>query len=100
MDELMKKHETQVNEVGRCLLSCNNFVEAMTDEDCMCITFSVSRTELSIVRPASLVIERIYPSIISAKNFLFALKHSLKIDPERSGNFDKTEGNVIKGQGN
>lgn len=53
----------------------------------MCITLSVARSELSIVRPECLKIENIYPTVISAKSFIMAVKHAINISPEKTGGF-------------
>lgn len=51
-DELGKKYEDLSNKIGRCVLSCNNFVEALADEDCMCLTFNIGRSQATIADPS------------------------------------------------
>ncbi|KRW98161.1 hypothetical protein PPERSA_02139 [Pseudocohnilembus persalinus] len=98
-DEIAKDNQQIIEDI-QCFLSCNNFLEALMDEDCLCISLSVSRTEISIVRPECLKIENIYPTVISAKSFIMAVKHALKISPEKSGGFIKKQGEIIKGTAN
>lgn len=77
-----------------CFLTCYDFVEALTDQDCLCITFDLSRKENAIVSPTSIKINAIYPTIISAKSFINALKYSINL------NFDQNAENkeqIIKG---
>lgn len=42
------------DKIGTCFLSCYSASEALLNNDCLCATFSVTRTELAIVRPESL----------------------------------------------
>lgn len=77
-----------------CFLTCYDFVEALGDQDCLCITFDLSRKENAIVAPSNIKINAIYPTIISAKSFINALKYSINL------NFDQNAENkeqIIKG---
>jgi len=43
-EELQKKYADLSEQIGTCVLSCSNFVEALMDEDCMCLTFNIGRS--------------------------------------------------------
>jgi hypothetical protein len=45
-------------------------VEALQEQDCMCIGLSISRPEAAIADPTRLVIQDIYPTYITADSFL------------------------------
>ena len=45
-------------------------VEAIEQQDCMCIGLNVSRPEAAIADPSRLVINDIYPTYISLESFL------------------------------
>ncbi|KAL4480528.1 hypothetical protein ABPG72_022283 [Tetrahymena utriculariae] len=84
-------------EIGCCFLSCQDITESILSKDCLCVTFSVTRSELAIVRPESLKIKAVQPSIISAKSFIDCIKYSLDISLENSGSFNKQQGNIVQG---
>ncbi|KAL4438124.1 hypothetical protein ABPG74_016903 [Tetrahymena malaccensis] len=84
-------------EIGVCFLSCQDISESILNKDCLCVTFSVTRSELAIVRPESLKIKAVQPSIISAKSFIDCIKYSLDISLENSGSFNKQQGNIVQG---
>ena len=69
------------------MMTCYNFVEALKDEDCLCLTFSIVRPEIAIADPSRIIIEEIYPTVISANSFLECAKYSIKINPNASGTF-------------
>lgn len=61
-------------DVGNCFLSCSTIYEALLNKDCLCITFSVTRTELAIVRPESLKIKVIslYLGVLGENSFVYS----------------------------
>ena len=98
VEELEKEYFKENEEIGKCFLSCNNFIGAMFEEDCLCICFNVSRSDLTIVDPTTLKINKIFPTIISGNSFLESVKYSLEISPESSGGFKENEkGEIVKG---
>ena len=74
---LEEKYSDKAEEVGNCMLTTNNFIEAMLDEDCICLTFKIVRSEGAIVNPALVSILDICPTVITATAFLAGVKHSL-----------------------
>ena len=98
IEELEKEFQKENEEIGRCFLSCNNFVESIFENDCLCITFNVSRSDLCIVNPSSLKINTIFPTIISGVSFLDCVKYTLNISTKLSGGFDEnSQGKIVKG---
>ena len=75
-EDLEKEFKTENEEIGICFFSCNNFIEAMFQSDCLCICFNVSRSDLNInLNPALIKINKIFPTIISGKSFLECVKY-------------------------
>ena len=80
LDEWAEKYQTKnlqldqlkeiVNEISPCPLSCNNAIEALKEQDCMCIGLSISRPEAAIADPTRLIIHDIFPTYITADSFL------------------------------
>jgi len=84
--------------IGDCALSCMNFIEALKDDDCMCLTFDIGRSEVAIVDPTQIIIKQVYPTFLTANSFLDTAAYALKIDPNAHGGFDKkAEGKIVKG---
>ena len=101
-DEIKEKYKNYISDIGDCFLSCNNFVEALQEGDCLCITFNVSRNEQTIMMPSTLVINELFPTIVSAKSFLDSVKFSMNISKNSSGGFsiDKKDASIVKGVAN
>lgn len=100
-DELEKKYEDHIHKFGTCMLTCYNFIEAMADEDCLCMTFDLNRPEIAIADCTRINIKKIYPTIISAKSFMDCAKYSVKLNAKASGGFDEdSKGSIIKGVSN
>ena len=47
-----------------------NTIEALEEQDCMCIGLSVKRPEAAIADSSRLIINDIYPTYITAESFL------------------------------
>ena len=78
-ETLYEKYK-KMTEDCRCFLTCYDFIEAISDQDCLCITFDVSRSEAAIMCPSKIKITAIYPTIISAQSFLNAIKYSINLN--------------------
>jgi glycine cleavage system regulatory protein len=99
--ELESKYNELVENTGTCMLTCYNFVEAMGDEDCLCLTFDLNRPEIAIADCTRIQIKQIYPTIMSAKSFMDSAKYSIKLNAKASGGFsDDEQGRIIKGVSN
>lgn len=87
---LMEKYPNCIKDF-KCCLTCYDFAEALMDQDCLCITFDVTRTEKAIVQPNSIQVNAIYPTIITAHSFLDAVKYSINL------NFQNKKEQIVKG---
>ena len=99
-EELTARYKKEVDEVGTCIMTCYNFVEALKSGDCLCLTFAATRPEAAIADPTRLHIEQIYPTVISANSFLTCAKHAITIDHQASGGFEQKrtyEAEIFKG---
>ena len=97
-EELQKKYADLSEQIGTCVLSCSNFVEALMDEDCMCLTFNIGRSQATIADPTQAVIKDIYPSFLTAGSFLYSANFAVKKDSKAHGGFERNaEGLIVKG---
>jgi hypothetical protein len=70
----------------------------LKDEDCLCITYDVSRSEAAVMDPTQIIIKDVLPSIIGVSSFLSSAEYALKSDPNAHGGFNKQQqGSIIKG---
>ncbi len=44
--ELEKKYGTMAESFGTCALSCMNWLEALKEKDCLCLTLNVTRSQV------------------------------------------------------
>jgi hypothetical protein len=96
--DLEKKYEDLSEKIGACVLSCNNFVEALADEDCLCLTFDIRRTQAVIADPSQASIKTVYPSMLTAGSFLYSANFAIKKDAKAHGGFERNaEGLIVKG---
>ncbi|GJJ73516.1 hypothetical protein EMPS_05874 [Entomortierella parvispora] len=74
-----------------CAFSTNSFVDALREEDCLCMTLDVSRSVSAIADPSQMVIKSIFPTYLTSSMFTMALGHSLATNtPENvHGGFDR-----------
>ena len=63
---------------GQCMLSQMNYVEALKNSDCICLTLDIERPEAAIMDPTRVIIKNINSTILSAESFLDAVKYSLE----------------------
>ena len=77
-----------MTDIGDCFLSCNDTIDAMKAEDCMCIALDIARPEDAIVEPSKLKIKDIIPAFISSEAFLGSALFNLNINDEAHGGFD------------
>lgn len=87
--DLENRYSKLAEFMDSCALSCNNFIETLKENDCLCITFSVSRSELCIVKPSAIKINNLFPTMISGVSFLDSVKYTLSDSVEKSGGFDE-----------
>ena len=97
-DDLKQKYSDLVSNVGNCILSFNNFIDALADEDCLCLTFDIGRSEAAIADPTQIIIKNVYPSFLTAKSFFHSTEFALRKDRLAHGGFEKhAEGLILKG---
>lgn len=77
-NSLKEKYGDLSAKIGECILSSNNFIEALADEDCLCLTFNIGRSQAAIVDPTQVVIKGVYPSFLTAGSFFHSTEFALK----------------------
>ena len=55
-----------------------NTIEALEEQDCMCIGLSVKRPEAAIADSSRLIIKDIFPTYITAESFLQSAQFKIK----------------------
>jgi len=97
-EQLKSKYNDLSAKVGECILSSNNFIEALKDEDCLCLTFNIGRSQAAIVDPSQIIIKDVYPSFLTAGSFFYSTEFALKKNKLAHGGYEKNaEGLIIKG---
>ena len=98
IDKMREKYKDLAAKVGECILSSNNFIDALADEDCLCLTFNIGRSQSAIVDPTHIIIKDVYPSFITAGSFFYSTEYALKKDKLAHGGYEKhAEGMIVKG---
>lgn len=96
---LEEKNKDIINEIGDCLYSVQNTVDALREGDCMCIGLSISRPEAAVADASRLVIKNIFPTYMTAESFLNSAKFNLESDSNAHGGFGKEkQGKLAMGQ--
>eukprot|EP00761_Pharyngomonas_kirbyi_P009190 gb/GECH01009205.1/.p1 GENE.gb/GECH01009205.1/~~gb/GECH01009205.1/.p1 ORF type:complete len:1208 (+),score=323.18 gb/GECH01009205.1/:1-3624(+) len=91
--------ETREENVGTCILTCNNWIDALEDQDCLGIALDVSRSEAAVMDPSKLKIRSIHNTIISAGSFSDALRFTLPKSPQAAGDYNiNAQGEILVGQ--
>lgn len=97
---LREQYKDLISLVGSCPLSCNDLIEAMEAQDCMCLALDVGRSEAAIADPTKLVIKDIIPTFMSADSFLDSAAYKIRRDDGAHGGFSVGEqGNLAMGLG-
>lgn len=55
-EKLTKDNQDIIEKIGDCPFSCMGVIEALQEQDCMCIGLSISRPEAAIADPSRLII--------------------------------------------
>lgn len=77
----------EAEKIGRCMLSGNNYIEALKDNDCLCLCLSITRSQNAIMDPSQLNIIEIHPTIISGESFLDSVLYTVAKTPDAHGAF-------------
>lgn len=97
-NDLTQKYAKLAEQIGSCVYSANNFIEALKEDDCLCLTFDVGRSQAAIMDPTQIVIKDIFPTVMTVQSFMFSAEYALKANSEAHGGFDKgAQGEIIKG---
>lgn len=95
---MREKYKDLAAKVGECILSSNNFIDALADEDCLCLTFNIGRSQAAIADPTQILIKDVYPSFITVGSFFFSTEYALKKNKLAHGGYEKhAEGMIVKG---
>jgi len=68
--KLEEQHKEIIDSIGNCPLSVVNTIEALEEQDCMCIGLDVVRPEAAIADASRLVIKDVFPTYMTAESFL------------------------------
>ena len=60
-----------------CILTGHDYVDALKDSDCLCLTIDIERPEAAIMDPTRVIIKSINSSFITADSFLEAVNFAL-----------------------
>jgi hypothetical protein len=74
---LAKREAAVIEEVGDCILSCLNPIEAIEAGDCFGISLCIQRPEAAVVDPSRLIIIDIVPTYMTVDSFLESAKFKL-----------------------
>jgi len=98
LEEMRVKYDELIKKTGECILSSNNFVDALADEDCLCLTFDIGRSGAAIMDPTQIIIKNVYPSFLTAGSFFYSTEFALKKNKLAHGGYEKyAEGMIVKG---
>lgn len=97
-NELQEKYGTLAARIGECVFSAANFIEALKEDDCLCLTYDVGRSQAAIMDPTQIVIKDVFPTYITVSSFMFSAEYALKANSEAHGGFSKSaQGEIVKG---
>ncbi|CAG8466994.1 1034_t:CDS:2 [Ambispora gerdemannii] len=88
-DEL-DRTETEENKLTyACLLTTDNYIEAMREGECMCLTLDIGRSQAAIADPTQLIIKKINQTFMSSDAFMNSVRYALE---ETSGGDENVHG--------
>lgn len=97
-NELQEKYGGLAEKIGSCVFSASNFIEALKEDDCLCLTYDVGRSQAAIMDPTQIVIKDVFPTYITVSSFMFSAEYALKANSEAHGGFQKSaQGEIVKG---
>ncbi|RGB39494.1 hypothetical protein C1646_811922 [Rhizophagus diaphanus] len=85
-----------------CTISTDNYIEAMKEGECMCLTLDVGRSEAAIADPSQISIKKINQTLMSSGAFLnsvtFALNDKSSVESVHGGfQRESTSASIFKG---
>lgn len=73
-EELAKKYAPEkgkrLEDDGYCLISCKNWLEALMDYDCVCVTFNAERSQAAIADPNQVCIRAVNTTQLTCESFM------------------------------
>lgn len=97
-NDLTQKYGKLAEQIGTCFYSANNFIEALKEDDCLCLTYDVGRSQAAIMDPTQIIIKDIFPTMMTVQSFMFSAEYALRANSEAHGGFEKgAKGEIIKG---
>uniref|UniRef100_A0A6B2KX13 VWFA domain-containing protein n=1 Tax=Arcella intermedia TaxID=1963864 RepID=A0A6B2KX13_9EUKA len=101
IEELKQRTSFEEKKKYSCILSTKNYVDAIEEGDCMCITLNVRRSQAAIVDPSQLKILSVNQTLMTADSFMESVKFAVERaeNPESShGGFDtNASASILKG---
>ena len=76
-DEVSKREKAIIDDVGDCILSLQNPIDALESGDCFGIGLSINRPEAAIADPSRMVVLDIVPTYLTVDSFLESAKFKL-----------------------
>lgn len=89
------KHQSLIDQIGSCPLSCNDIIDAMQSGDCMCVALDIGRPETAIVDPSKLVIKKVIPTFMCGDSFLDSALFNMGKDGDSHGGFQISAGGKL-----
>ncbi|CAG8475296.1 4639_t:CDS:2 [Ambispora leptoticha] len=100
-DELDQNESEENKSTFTCTLTTDNYIEAMRDGECMCLTLDIARSEAAIADPTQIKIKTINQTFLTSDAFMTSVGHALEENDEENvhGGFQGPSfgASVIKG---
>ncbi|CAG8604767.1 17967_t:CDS:2 [Acaulospora morrowiae] len=75
----LESEETEENLLTfSCMISTDNYIEAMKEGECICLTLDVSRSQAAIADPSQVNVKKINQTFLSSGAFLDSVKFALE----------------------
>ncbi|KAG2382423.1 hypothetical protein C9374_005625 [Naegleria lovaniensis] len=75
--QLRQEFESEADQLGSCFITCSNWIDLLEQQDCLCLTLNVARTQACVMDPSRVQILSIGTSLMSAEAFLDSVLFSL-----------------------
>ncbi|CAG8447098.1 15411_t:CDS:2 [Acaulospora colombiana] len=74
----LESEETEENlRTLSCMITTDNYIEAMKEGECICLTLDVSRSQVAIADPSQIKVKKINQTFMSSGAFLDSVKFAL-----------------------
>lgn len=78
VDALQSSTSEELKDELTCALSMKNFIEAIEEGDCLCLTMNVSRSQAAIADPSQLTVNSVFSTLMTADTFMDSLKYAVE----------------------